>query len=833
MDLTGSEENVGLRKCAPGTFQLMEAAILNRILRVLGLLIVAAAAHPPLVPAAVSTAEMVGPDTVHIAPPTGERDVDRASILAALEQVRPGDTVQFAPGTYLVGETISIATPLLTLLGHPDGTTLRGCDASGFDGVGRVMVANWMGEPVSDEMRASVDECGIFGLTGGHATVRGLTFEHSWSGLILGCCEAELQGRPTDGGYLIEDNTFRNIINGVRGILWAPDPTVIRGNRFVNTFHAVAAFGSRLHVLDNHVSVPDPARVSVIGYPGFAMTIGGGTMPNDTAAVPCDGNTITGNRIGGHPDGITILALPGTTCRYNAVRENTIVAATPSFDRARPSGKSFGADDSAPSIITGMPLSLFALADPDGGPTGRVEESVVEGNRVLGAHGLGIELVRASGNRIANNVITDIRRRDSFPGNVVGTVPEWINANGSGIWISPGSDDNEIAGNTFADVATDAIVLEGDRNRVETRSPSDAVRDLGSGNQVAAFSHVSRFVETRGVRLHYLDFGGSGLPLIFVHDWYEDAHTWATMAPAYTNAYRVLAMTRRGYGESDDVGWGYDVATQSEDILGFMDALGIERAVLVGRHPTTQDMTWIAEHHPTRLAGLVYLYHAVWPSPGDARLLRDRTFAEMFMRYGGCWMGEEAYLRGAPRLLYRPHYADDGRRRIDVPAISFTHPQDAGAGAGEFDLLDVTLAGAMSADPGGGFCNAQDIAVPVAWLTALANDPERLDAVRALVPASDERRRYAAAFERAFGSKLRIVRLEGAVNYREHPEPLEPHIRKFLEEVSACERALQLQPGGPCRTRWATSVRDAGRVETIGWPVRDDESVHAVVVPPP
>jgi hypothetical protein len=112
----------------------------------------------------------------------------------------------------------------------------------------------------------------------------------------------------------------------------------------------------------------------------------------------------------------------------------------------------------------------------------------------------------------------------------------------------------------------------------------------------------------------------------------------------------------------------------------------------------------------------------------------------------------------------------------------------------------VTLSGAMSADPGGGVCDAAGIAAPVAYLTALANDPERLRAVRTLVPASDERRRYAAAFERAFASNLRIVRLEAAVNYRDDPEPLEPHIRTFLEEVSAREGALQFHPAGPVAT---------------------------------
>lgn len=70
-------------------------------------------------------------DTIHVAPPTGEREADRASILAALERVEADGTFQFAPGTYLVGEVVPLETPRVTLLGHPDGTTLRGNDPAG------------------------------------------------------------------------------------------------------------------------------------------------------------------------------------------------------------------------------------------------------------------------------------------------------------------------------------------------------------------------------------------------------------------------------------------------------------------------------------------------------------------------------------------------------------------------------------------------------------------------------------------------------------------------------------------------------------------------------
>jgi parallel beta-helix repeat protein len=679
-------------------------------------------------------------DTIHVAAPTGERGADRTSILAALERARPGDVVQFGPGTYLVGELIPIETPQLTMLGHANGTTLRGCELDSYEQVERDRQA------ARDDLQARLlimNRCGVFEMTGGHGTIRGLTFEHTWMGLALGW--QGIEDRVTDGGYLVENNVFRNSGNAVRGGNLSSTPTVIRGNRFINVFRALSADGT-FHVLDNDISRTDR----------IVLPQGVGAVIGISAAEDC---VIEGNRIEGPPSGIFLYGSPGKASRRNVIRDNTITG-------------------------TGFPLGLWA--DQEDAEAIQIEDNLIERNRITGGV-IGIALNRASGNRILDNTISGITVRD----------PSLGEANGAGLWLSPGSDENEIFGNMFEDIATYLIVLEGDSNRVELRSASDTVRDLGSGNRISGPGgsagaaapplYESKFVEVRGVRLHYLDFGGSGLPVVFVHDWYEDAHTWTSFAPLFADAYRVLALTRRGYGESDDVGWGYDVATQAEDILGFLDALGIERAVLVGRHPTTQDMTWIAEHHPQRLAGLVYLHHAVAPSPGEGRMLRDLTFAEMMMRYGGCWMGEEAYHRSAPRLLYRPHFVDDNELRIGVPAISFTHPRDFAAGAGDTEFLDLTLQMATGVDPGGGYCHPATIRMSVEYLTALANEPERLAEVRALVPTREERKGYAEAFERAFGPNLRIVRLEQAPNYRTDPGSYHPHIQIFLQEVARLE----------------------------------------------
>ncbi|HUG38904.1 MAG TPA: alpha/beta fold hydrolase [Longimicrobiales bacterium] len=554
-------------------------------------------------------------EVVHVAPPTGEKEIDHASILTALEQVPPSGTVQFAAGTYLIGEIITVTVPRVTLVGHPDGTTLRGCDP---DGMGTREYA--------------MARCNGIELAGRHQTVRDLTFEYAYWALHLGCCFGEramlrapdgtlVEGPAiyrTDGGHLVEGNTFRRSATGIRMNGDWSEPAVVRGNRFVDNWHSVSINGNTVHLLNNDFSVPEPEKVPFYGFPNDAVQIGA-PLPfqgaEETRARTCEHNVVAGNTIDGSHNGISIMLwAPGTSCRGNVIRDNTITVR-----RARvPSPEWFTLVDESDSTFVGNPLSLLnfpeAFGQNERGQESAIEDNLIEGNRIIGAEGLGIEVLHASGNRFVNNTITGIALRTPFPGNTMttplGQPTPWRQANGSAIWISPGSDGNEIAGNEFEDIAAFAVVVEGDGNRVDLTDPADAVRDLGTGNRVSGPdtttsppAYESKFVEGRGVRLHYLDFGGTGLPVIFVHDWYEDAHTWTSFAPLFADAYRVLAMTRRGYGESDDVGWGYDVATQSEDILGFMDALGIERAVLVGRHPTTQDMTWIAEHHPSAWPG--------------------------------------------------------------------------------------------------------------------------------------------------------------------------------------------------------------------------------------
>ena len=53
-----------------------------------------------------------------------------------------------------------------------------------------------------------------------------------------------------------------------------------------------------------------------------------------------------------------------------------------------------------------------------------------------------------------------------------------------------------------------------------------------------------------GVRLHYLDFGGTGQPLVLLAGLGNTAHAYDDFAPALTDRFHVIALTRRGFGES-------------------------------------------------------------------------------------------------------------------------------------------------------------------------------------------------------------------------------------------------------------------------------------------
>jgi pimeloyl-ACP methyl ester carboxylesterase len=55
----------------------------------------------------------------------------------------------------------------------------------------------------------------------------------------------------------------------------------------------------------------------------------------------------------------------------------------------------------------------------------------------------------------------------------------------------------------------------------------------------------------------------------------------AGLADRFKDSHRVLALTRRGTGESSRPDRGHTIDDHASDIVGFLDELGVARATLV------------------------------------------------------------------------------------------------------------------------------------------------------------------------------------------------------------------------------------------------------------
>ena len=86
-----------------------------------------------------------------------------------------------------------------------------------------------------------------------------------------------------------------------------------------------------------------------------------------------------------------------------------------------------------------------------------------------------------------------------------------------------------------------------------------------------------------GVKLYYEETG-SGTPIVFVHEFAGDYRSWEPQVRHFSRRYRCITYNARGYPPSDvppDVD-RYSQQRARDDILSVLDALGIERAHVVG-----------------------------------------------------------------------------------------------------------------------------------------------------------------------------------------------------------------------------------------------------------
>lgn len=159
-----------------------------------------------------------------------------------------------------------------------------------------------------------------------------------------------------------------------------------------------------------------------------------------------------------------------------------------------------------------------------------------------------------------------------------------------------------------------ACTLTGRAAAQQSAPPPTLGASQSTAGGVDRSPHRQAVVSASGVRLEYLDWGGNGVALVFIPGIGNTAHVFDDFAPRFTDRYRVIGITRAGFGGSDRPDTGaYTPATRVAQITAVLDSLHIQRAVLVGHALAGEEITDFALAHPERTAGLIYLDAAYDP----------------------------------------------------------------------------------------------------------------------------------------------------------------------------------------------------------------------------
>lgn len=184
-----------------------------------------------------------------------------------------------------------------------------------------------------------------------------------------------------------------------------------------------------------------------------------------------------------------------------------------------------------------------------------------------------------------------------------------------------------------------------------------------------------RHVVAGGLRIHYAE-AGEGRPVLLLHGWPQNHLMWRRTIGLLGDSYRLIAPDLRGFGWTDAPGEGYDPLTFASDQIALLDALGIERADVIGHDWGGFTSILLGIAHPGRIGAILACSTPhPWPPVGPQSL--DQLWRSWYAFLNASPLGPSLMRRGFARGRlqrfnpgdpFTPEEVDDYATMLSAPS---------------------------------------------------------------------------------------------------------------------------------------------------------------------
>src|SRR5688572_19086888 len=150
------------------------------------------------------------------------------------------------------------------------------------------------------------------------------------------------------------------------------------------------------------------------------------------------------------------------------------------------------------------------------------------------------------------------------------------------------------------------------------------------------------------------------------------AYIYHEFAPRFADKFHVIALTRRGHGDSDYPETGYDVDTLTEDVRQFMDSFEIDKAILVGHSMANVELCHFAARNPERVLKLVFLDAAYDRTSPIFKTIREKNPLRNIQIPGADDDHYSLEAQVAATLKYYPFWADVWGKAMNEDILHIT-----------------------------------------------------------------------------------------------------------------------------------------------------------------